>query len=413
MWKLFVLSLFVGVTVAVTPNYCCDLGQVVLKKKSVCWDPNKNITTDIRTLDCKKIVRLLRYQINSDGTLFLHLDNRNVSIEIESFCLANSTTVKDVELKNLTEIAVVCGEDSDNVNNQVAGYCMTVSVLFLFATAVIYAALPELRDLLGKSIVCLCTSMGLGMMLIVIMKLIPYSVYAMDLCAVRGFLAYYFFMASFFWSNAISIQILMSIRRPSTINYKWSGFLWFALYAFGCPAVLTMIMAIINFVPGDHPRPGIGLMHCWFYDVENQWYYMYSVMSILIIANICIFGYTSYCLWRSTFATTHLKALKYKFMMTLRLFVLMGITWIFEMISSLTAESYFWFVIDTYNTMQGIMIFLMLVPFRRRTVKAMYKQGWLDCCSDAIEKHLAVVEDDEQDAIEHNTGVPMEDRNGK
>ncbi|CAG9789287.1 unnamed protein product [Diatraea saccharalis] len=412
MWKLLILSLYLGVSVAVTPKFCCEPGSAILKRRNVCWNPVSNVTNDIKTLECQFKLRLLRYEINSDGTLLLPLSSKNFTVDVKSYCLGNATTIKDLELKNATETALVCSDKKEKIiDDKVSGYCLIVSVVFLFLTAIVYAALSELRDLQGKSFVCFCISLGLGMMILVIMKLMTYS--DMKLCAVRGFLTYFFFLASFFWTNAISIQILLCIRRPSTINYKWKDFFWYALYAWGCPALLTMILAIINFVPGNHSRPGIGLMHCWFYDKENQWYYMYSVMSILIIANICIFIYTSVCLWRNTFATSHLKALKYKFMMTLRLFVLMGVTWIFEMFSSFMEESHFWVIIDIYNTLQGLMIFLMLVPFRRRAVKAMYKQGWLDCCTNAVEKHLAVGEDDEQDVMAQNTDVPMEDRNGK
>ncbi|KOB73291.1 putative class B secretin-like G-protein coupled receptor GPRmth4 [Operophtera brumata] len=94
------------------------------------------------------------------------------------------------------------------------------------------------------------------------MKLMTYS--DMNLCAARGFLAYFFIIAAFFWTSAISIQILRSTRNPTLLEHGRSEFGWYALYAWGCPTILTVIMATINFHPGNHSKPGIGLNHCWF-----------------------------------------------------------------------------------------------------------------------------------------------------
>lgn len=41
--------------------------------------------------------------------------------------------------------------------------------------------------------------------------------------------------------------------------------MWYALYAWGCPTILTIILAIVNFTPGKHRKPGIGLNTCWFF----------------------------------------------------------------------------------------------------------------------------------------------------
>lgn len=65
---------------------------------------------------------------------------------------------------------------------------------------------------------------------------------------------------------------------------------------------------------------------------------------------------------------------------------------------------------DIFNILQGVAIFFVLVVFRRRVIKSMYKQGWLDFVSGPVEKYLANVEDDEQDVFEQTREVPLEDR---
>lgn len=60
------------------------------------------------------------------------------------------------------------------------------------------------------------------------------------------------------------------------------------------------------------------------------------------------------------------------------------------------------------NTLQGPLIFLVLVVFRKRVIKAMLRHGWLDCISGTVEKYLAAGSDAEDNIVQH-TDVPMND----
>ncbi|KAJ8714000.1 hypothetical protein PYW08_007620 [Mythimna loreyi] len=387
---------------------CCPEGQAILYKREVCWEPKSNVTIPT-SLKCNDTIRLLNsFEVNDADKLILHLEHDiDEAFEPDSYCLANFTIFKDVNLTRLRPMALVCsGVEEEIIDDKILGYTMIISVIFLAATALIYTLLPELRDVQGKSIINFCISLGIGLLVLIIMKLMTY--YHMGWCAVRGFMAYYFLIATFFWSNAIAIQVLLNTRRPATLDYSWREFKWYMLYGWGCPTVLTICMAIVNFHPGHHQKPGIGLMHCWFFDKYQQWYYMYSIISLLLAANICIFIYTSLLIWRLSFSSSHIRALKFKFMMTVRLIILMGLPWVFEMIGSLVEKHIIWTILDVFNTLQGLLIFLLLVVFRKRVVKMMYKHGWLNCIAGFIEKHLAT-EDDEENVVQH-TDVPMNDR---
>lgn len=63
----------------------------------------------------------------------------------------------------------------------------------------------------------------------------------------------------------VSYLKILLYRRPATLDYGWREFKWYMIYAWGCPTVLTICMAIVNFHPGHHQKPGIGLNHCWFF----------------------------------------------------------------------------------------------------------------------------------------------------
>ncbi|XP_034834048.1 G-protein coupled receptor Mth2-like [Maniola hyperantus] len=386
-------------------SYCCKPDQGVMADvENHCVDIVANMTTPTK-LSCEVVYHFnqsdYNFMVTDDGRLIL-LFGSDPQIEPEQFCITNRTV-------NTNErSAVVCDEvEEEIIDESVLGYCMIVSIVFLTLTLIVYCALPEMRDLQGKSIINFCASLALGLSILSILKL-QFEYSHMGLCAARGFFIYFFLLASFFWTNAISIQILLNLKRPTTSDYGWKAFAWYAAYAWGCPIVLTAAMAIVNFLPGYHRKPGIGLNTCWFYNMRVQWHYMYSVMTILILANICIFVYISVHLWRLSFASTHIRALKYKFVMTVRMIIIMGLPWVFEMISSLSKPHIIWVITDIFNMLQGLLIFLLLVVFRKRVIKAMFKRGWLDCISGYVERYLAVG-DDEEDVVNHTTDVGLQE----
>ncbi|CAB3245868.1 unnamed protein product [Arctia plantaginis] len=396
-----------------TVNHCCPVGQaLLLKTNDVCWDPKTNLTGPI-TMQCTEYIRFKNFNVTEDKKLSLKFSEDDIET-FETFCLGNLTQIRDVSFKRISLRAVVCAdEDKEILDDRVVGYCMIVSLLFLVPTAIVYSALPELRDIQGKSIINFCMSLAIAKGILAIMKLMEYS--DMSLCATRGFLAYFFLMVAFFWTNAISIQVLLntSFRRPTTLDYSWHEFKWYFVYAWGVPTVLTICMAIVNFHPGNHQKPGIGLQHCWFFNIHQQWYYLFSVMSLLLTANIAIFIYVSIIICRLNFSSSHLKALKYKLLMSSRLVILMGLPWVFEMIGSSAGSHIIWSIIDVFNCLQGILIFLLLVVFRRRVIKAMHRHGWLKFISGAVEKHLAF-EDDEENVVQHTeVAMSMNDRNAR
>lgn len=60
------------------------------------------------------------------------------------------------------------------------------------------------------------------------------------------------------------------------------------------------------------------------------------------------------------------------------------------------------------NSLQGVLVFLVLVIFRRRVIKLMHQRGWLDCISGRVEKCLAIGED-EENVVQHTIGISLDE----
>ncbi|XP_013183973.2 G-protein coupled receptor Mth2 [Amyelois transitella] len=413
IFYILVLMSTLSAVVSVYKNQCCDSDRVMLRRQTVCWEPVTNTTANISLTCPERYKQHIDYTIDEEGNLIFYYfvellnENRSVKLELGRYCIGEHTTLNDVKLEKKQKAVVFCSDDGSDspVSTDVKIYCMMVSAVFLGATALVYSLLPEIRDLLGKSIINYCVSATFAFVLFIIMEM-EYT--DMTLCAIRGFLAYFFIIGSFFWTNAISIQILKNMKRPYLYDSGWWEFLRYALYAWGCATALTICVVVVNYHPGNHKRPGIGLMHCWFID-NQHWYYLFSVMTIIIVANIGIFSWCLYHLWAQQFHSSHIKAVRYKCMLSLRLFMLMGIPWIFEMISTVTKSGLVTAILDIFTTLQGLLTFVVLVLLRKRALKAVLRHGWLCCLSKSVEKHLALVEDVE-DIAEHTVDYRLDDQ---
>lgn len=105
---------------------------------------------------------------------------------------------------------------------------MLLSVPFLLITLFVYACIPELRNMHGKSLMCYVLGLTVGY---TALSLVQMRLFAAETtpCVVAGYTLYFFFMVSFFWLNVMSFDIYWTFRW--VISWRaWSksygGFNW-------------------------------------------------------------------------------------------------------------------------------------------------------------------------------------------
>ncbi|KAI5643107.1 7 transmembrane receptor (Secretin family) domain-containing protein [Phthorimaea operculella] len=356
MTKISVVFL-AGLVAFASAKTCCLPGQVLTPGEE-CHDLATGVNSSVSLTCTERMVaerKEMKYFVNFAGQLQFPTPNRIMAYEPETFCQAWTEDGR--------QVALICNDEEEHtIDPKVFGFGMGVSAIFLIATAAIYIVNGQHRALYGKSVINLCVSLAIGLFIMMVMNVMDYE--DMNWCAIRGFSAYYFILVSFFWMNAISIQTITSRKHGDLLDKTSEAqqFTRYMLYTWGMPALLTTFMTTINFMPGDHLKPGIGLNTCWFFDKAQQWQYMYSVMSVLIVVNMVIFGANIALLCCD--AQTHSEPLKHKISTCIKLFVVMGIPWVFEMISSLTPPHLVWDILDLFNALQGVWIFIVLVLLR-------------------------------------------------
>ncbi|XP_032665203.1 G-protein coupled receptor Mth2-like [Odontomachus brunneus] len=283
-----------------------------------------------------KVYRDDEYMILINGSVY-HRD-QNIILDPTTYCFAVITNKYElINIKNAKLDVVPVG--------------LIVSLPFLLLTFMVYTILKELWNLHGYIL--------------------------------RGYIAFitqFWFSASFFWLNVMCFDIWWRFGqvRPfqgSMTREDRRRFIIYSIYAWGCASILIIICAIMDFVPSvpeNFIKPQLGKIGCWLTE-ESDGIYFYGPISVTIVCNICMFISTTLkfkrnnrnieSIMQSTESRRHDDNNKQTFILYVKLFILMGITWSMEIISWIfkSAPEYTWDFSDLINSLYGLMIFIIFV----------------------------------------------------
>ncbi|KAJ0176470.1 hypothetical protein K1T71_007649 [Dendrolimus kikuchii] len=134
---------------------------------------------------------------------------------------------------------------------------------------------------------------------------------------------------------------------------------------------MTIAAVSVDFVPSI-PRESKPIFEDFFTasSTASLLYYLHIPLLILIILNCVLFVMTVYNIWLvkraignyNSSETRNTQENQYKFKMYLRLFLVMGISWILDIIQqTIEVPSWFHITVDTYHSLSGIFIFYIFI----------------------------------------------------
>ena len=95
-------------------------------------------------------------------------------------------------------------------------------------------------------------------------------------CRIEGFLKQFSYMSTMFWLTGLSFsawRAFRTMRARAPVNHGlgcWNpNFKWHALFAWGCPLLMTIITIIMMFLP-DSLTDGLGLVLPNFYERDES-----------------------------------------------------------------------------------------------------------------------------------------------
>uniref|UniRef100_A0A182JL93 G-protein coupled receptors family 2 profile 2 domain-containing protein n=1 Tax=Anopheles atroparvus TaxID=41427 RepID=A0A182JL93_ANOAO len=382
-------------------NQCCQqTGYVVDSKQLRCVRTDGNYTAEMQ-LNCTQsymIYRNIEQEVYVDETG--KLVDGEYQIQRNDFCVGHT-----VDTEGVQPVFVVCF-NVDNMETIATmllskGIMMLISVFFLLVTLYIYFIIPDLRETQDKVTSAAVACLAVFMFLLSLVQLSA-SLTHTSFCTVIAFLMYFFLISYFAWLNMVMANVWkLTVARRWRIRER-SWYILNHIYAITVAVTLTTMVYIY------HSRyPTLGEMSCWFRTEREQSYFVYLPLSVMLSINIFLFVWTSLHLHAigDDISPDRKKSLRYKCMLYLKLFLLSGLIWIFEILSfhmseGLVPQSWFWIVVDAVNCLHGVLIFFVLIVWRQR-IKRELANRRLFCLH--APARWAQLQDDEQEHL-HEDG---------
>lgn len=291
------------------------------------------------------------------------------------------------------------------------GIFQSISSICLLITLLVYICIPSLRNLHGKTLMCHVASLFTAYVCLSLVTLdVSRSQHALEnedpqkqtLCSILGYTLLFAFISSFSWLNVMCFDIwwtFRSTRSPSGTTQsrgQRNRFIIYCIYAWGVACLITSLCILVDYtnVVNYKDRPQIGVDRCWFLHGLGigELIFFTGPVSIILLINLIFFIMTSRNYNRvksqikkvmtepSDQRNRRFEADRDKLVMNVKLFIVMGITWICEIISNYLniflphlLEYKFFLVFDIINCLQGVFIFALFI-MKERVYKALFQR---------------------------------------
>ncbi|XP_014254268.1 G-protein coupled receptor Mth2-like isoform X3 [Cimex lectularius] len=275
---------------------------------------------------------------------------------------------------------------------------LLISTPFLFATTLVYTTTKQLRTIYGHCVIIYTALLTVSYFLVgtqgVYGTLNEEFDISEEFCIVLGFAVQFFFLATFFWLNVMCIDIYWAFSgiklRGTASERDRKKLLAYSFYAWGMPLIILAVTVGVDYsdsIPSSSIfKPNMGKDRCFFKGRTATWTYFYGPMAVILFSNLILFSITAYRIWRHRRETAqsfhrgdsrrHDGNESERFNLYLKLFLVMGINWISELISFMFGKDvpqYLWYITDITNTLQGVFIFLIFV-WKKRVRKLLWEK---------------------------------------
>jgi hypothetical protein len=240
------------------------------------------------------------------------------------------------------------------------GISLYISIVCLIIHLLVYAILPKLRNLPGKNLVSLSSSLLIAHISFVTL---PYLEANRRIgCVLCAITIHYSYLASFCWMSVMAYDVCKTFGRTSrrSTSSKRHTFIKYSLYAWLLPAFIVIISAAFDIgLQNSHFRPLYGLRICFISQRQALLVFFAIPVAIIICVNVFLFSMTAKGLITTAEQTKILNknSDKVRYYLYIKLAFVMGLTWIFGFIASLTDISILWYPFIVLNGLQGAVIF--------------------------------------------------------
>uniref|UniRef100_A0A336MEK8 CSON013820 protein n=1 Tax=Culicoides sonorensis TaxID=179676 RepID=A0A336MEK8_CULSO len=269
----------------------------------------------------------------------------------------------------------ICQQDESNETNYYKAVALMLSIIGFALTLIVYILFPKQLhgNIHGKIVMCYDISFLLAYTSLLIIQFI----YANSkYCKIIAYLTYFNFITGFIWTNIMCFDIWLTIVKGASRSSK--RLIFYIGYSITFSGALLMILCLAQHTElmPYYLRPDFGETKCWFNDRDTMilgTYFLFPLGLIILVNSVFFILTIIHCnkvkreITRAQRTSVREKkkrlfqANKAIISMNLKLFIVMGMSWILEVISALDSKRIIYYITDTFNALLGVFIFIIFV----------------------------------------------------
>lgn len=316
----------------------------------------------------------------------MQLDVNDSSIDDNGTLTVAGTRFASGSYERVNGSVVVCADLGRNYVSKFPGAAFewltvvgsALSLVSLGLKMAIFVLLPETRNFPDRVVFSLCASLFVAQLLFTV-AVTDTSQYGP--CAAVAVVTHYAFLATFCWMTALAFDVWHAFAsveaRPARARSDGAKYLRYSLCAWSAPLVVVSVASVCEWGPLPLPamsplRPYYGQALCWISSRPALLVYFVAPVSLLLLANLVFFGFTSWNICASSRQTSlaqksapaH-RAHHLHFCLYFKLGVILGLTWISGFVAAYADQPPFWYLFVALNTLQGVYILLAFTSHRK------------------------------------------------
>ncbi|XP_023339640.1 probable G-protein coupled receptor Mth-like 3 isoform X2 [Eurytemora carolleeae] len=173
---------------------------------------------------------------------------------------------------------------------------ISISLLAIFATLVVYLILPDLQNLHGKIIISNLVAMGLVYLFLIVNHSTPLDTISIPLCIGVGYTGYCSILCMIVWMTTMCADLCWTFSRAKIPVHETENkkFLIYSIISWGVPVVGTIALFLFQvYLPESsklNPRVGHFQGECFVARAGDRIrLLLYIPILVLMIINVCLF----------------------------------------------------------------------------------------------------------------------------
>ncbi|XP_067135931.1 probable G-protein coupled receptor Mth-like 3 [Centruroides vittatus] len=243
--------------------------------------------------------------------------------------------------------------------------CVVLSILCAYFVSIVYLCISEFRNLHGKILISISLCLGTFYTTLLLgVYLRPFI--SNSVCVLFGTIIYIVFIASFYWTNALSYDIWRGLTNKTllSITHHRRQYLKYSIYAWVMTILTSIPMIIVqntSAVKRFHPR--LGYPFCWIAEREAKLIYLNLPVGLILASNAIMFVMTMKTLVKANDTACILQLNQHRSNIKLytKLYLVMGLFWISDFIYVIYPECYLQLTADFICSLYGVFLFLVYI----------------------------------------------------